>query len=326
MKFGLGIPTSSEGYYYKPGFVDEFKLINLCKLAESWGYESAWFNERFNITAKQLLPWTSNPNFFEAIMTMSYIAAVTQKIHLVTGILQPILRDPLLLANQLGTLDRFSHGRIILGLGIGANRTELVNLKPALYNAHRGNIINEFLDVFPLLISQDTVSFKGNYYQYDNVSSTPKPLSPLKIYLAGRGINTLRRLAHSCSGWILPISTSPNEVIQRKHELSPFLDKEQRSIDEINLIGFTILSLDRDSEKAKQRFLKSRMLEFTGSKTPDEFINIAAIGTPEEVIEKIIKLKESGETSLIVNKVPASEFEEIEEQFQMFAEEVIPFI
>ncbi len=68
------------------------------------------------------------------------------------------------------------------------------------------------------------------------------------------------------------------------------------------------------------------MLEFTGSKTPDEFINIAAIGTPEEVIEKIIKLKESGETSLIVNKVPASEFEEIEEQFQMFAEEVIPFI
>ena len=86
MKFGLGIPTSSEGYYYKPGFVDEFKLINLCKLAESWGYESAWFNDRFNITAKQLLPWTSNPNFFEAIMTMSYIAAVTQKIHLVTGI------------------------------------------------------------------------------------------------------------------------------------------------------------------------------------------------------------------------------------------------
>jgi len=326
MKFGLGVPTSSEGYYYKPGFVDQFKLINLCQMAETWGYESTWFNERFNIPDKQLLPWTNYPNFFEVIMTISYIAAVTQNIKLVTGILQPILRDPLLLANQIGTLDHFSHGRVILGLGIGADRTELVNLKPTLDKANRGDILNEFLEVFSLLVSQDIVNFNGNYYQYDKVTSIPKPLNPLKIYLAGRGTNTLRRLAHSCSGWILPISTSPNEVINRKQELSPFLDEEHRSIDEINLIGFTILSLDRDSKQAKQRFLHSRMLEFTGTKTPDEFINIAAIGTPEEVIEKVIRLKESGETSLIVNKVVASEFNELEEQLQMFAEEVMPFI
>ena len=69
-----------EGFYYKPGFVDQFKLINLSKMAESWGYESAWFNERFDIPEKQLLPWTIYPNFFEVIITISYIAAVTQNI------------------------------------------------------------------------------------------------------------------------------------------------------------------------------------------------------------------------------------------------------
>ena len=327
MRFGLGIPTASEGYYFRPPFADHDQAIALLESAESWGYDSAWFNERFNMPVDLLESGSRQPNFYEVVVAMSYGAAVTKRIHLAQGVLQPSLRDPLLLANQMGTLDQFSKGRAILGVGKGANRQEFVEMRPRSAKAHRGDMLDEFLEVFTLLASQNGVSYSGKYYEYEGVSSFPKPVQePFPIYLAGRSDNTLRRLARWCSGWVMPISSSPDDVIRRKEELEPLAEKEGRDLSQMDLMAVTVMSLDSDHEKAVKRFAGSRLTEFMGSRSLEEFVEIASIGTPEEAIEKVARMKEAGSTSYLVNKAVARDFTELSEQFQRFAEEVAPHV
>ncbi len=327
MKFGLGIPTASEGYYFTSPFADHEQISRLFKVAEGLGYDSAWVNERFNMPQDILEDRSKQPNFYEVISSLSYTAAITKRIRLATGVLQPSLRDPILLANQMATLDAFSKGRAILGVGVGANKQEFVAMKPRNAKAHRGDMLDEFLVALTLLLSQDNVTHKGSYYEFHNVTIALKPIQrPLPIYIAGRSPDTLRRMAHWCAGWLMPISSSPGDVRQRREELLPLLEKEGRSISELDLAAVTILSLDKDREKAVRRFRNSRLTEFMGSRTIEEFTQIAPIGTPQEAIERIVGLKEAGATTCIVSKSPVDDFEELVEQFQMFAEEVMPFV
>src|SRR5262249_60047777 len=86
--------------------------LDLCwrmaRLADRSGYDAVWVGD--SIVAKPRL---------EAVTTLAYLAGITERVRLGTAVLLPALRHPVVLANELATVDHMSRGRVVLGLGVG---------------------------------------------------------------------------------------------------------------------------------------------------------------------------------------------------------------
>ena len=77
------------------------------------------------------------------------------------------------LAKQAATLDHFTKGRFLLGVGLGSLRYEFEALFPNKRGTRRGDVLDEGLEALQLLLTQDVASYKGNFYEFDNICITP---------------------------------------------------------------------------------------------------------------------------------------------------------
>src|SRR5579871_3784225 len=102
----------------------------LAALAESLGYESLWTAEHIIL---QDLPPGESPRpgtmpFLDSVAGLGFLAAHTQTMKLATGVLLLPQHHPLLLAKQLASVDVLSHGRLIVGIGVGSIEAEAVGM------------------------------------------------------------------------------------------------------------------------------------------------------------------------------------------------------
>ena len=113
-------------------------LVELAHAAEDLGYATAWLPDHV------LPPGEFGSEFggvYEALVTIAYLAAVTERLRLGTSVLVAPLRDPFVLAKQVATLHRLSSGRVILGLGVGWANPSLPRMRLQYLSAfceHRG--------------------------------------------------------------------------------------------------------------------------------------------------------------------------------------------
>jgi alkanesulfonate monooxygenase SsuD/methylene tetrahydromethanopterin reductase-like flavin-dependent oxidoreductase (luciferase family) len=164
----------------------------------------------------------------EALETLTWAAARTERIGLGTSVLILPNRHPLLLAKQVATLDAMSGGRVILGLGIGPNRTE-TSADTTLLGSHRGSLsreydsfgavgprgprMDEYLAAMRLLWREEAPSFEGEYVRFERAMMFPKPVQrphpPLLV--GGRSAAALERAARWDAGW-MPSQVTTTEV------------------------------------------------------------------------------------------------------------------
>jgi len=113
-------------------FADLGDVVRISQAAERLGYHSVWGND--HITAPRYVreAHANQPRFFEPLITLAYVAAHTTTIRLGTAVLVMPMREPVYLAKQVATLDHASHGRVLLGVGVGAYREELEAIKPTM--------------------------------------------------------------------------------------------------------------------------------------------------------------------------------------------------
>ena len=112
MEFGISIPTCREGMDMAPGTVKPDDIIRLMKAAEDFGFDSAWGVDHITPSNRIRNLYDIVPNFYEVITTLTYCAAITKSIKIATGVVVMPLREPILLAKQLSTLDALSGGRV----------------------------------------------------------------------------------------------------------------------------------------------------------------------------------------------------------------------
>ena len=93
------------------------------------------------------------------------------------------IRHPVLLAKELATLDFMSGGRFFLGVGPGWNEPEFTSMGTSL--RERGRRTDEILDALKLLLTQDNVSFQGEFFQFDHVTIEPRPEKYFTVWVAG---------------------------------------------------------------------------------------------------------------------------------------------
>ena len=181
VEFGISLPTGREGLMVPTGFASRETIVEAGTLAEELGYQSVWGNDHITVQdyRKHLRP---KPAFFEPLIAMAVVSAVTKEIKLGTGVLVLPWRAPSLVvfAKQLATLDVLSGGRVLLGIGTGAYREE----SAALGIKDRLRMMNEGLGAMRALFNEDPARYDGRYVKFKNIEFYPKPLQkPFPIYL-----------------------------------------------------------------------------------------------------------------------------------------------
>ncbi len=193
--------------------------VQLATEAERRGFASLWFPEHTHIPVGRRTPWPGGGDLpqeyshtLDPFVALGAAAAVTERLHLGTGICLVAQHDPIVLAKEVATLDLISGGRFLFGIGVGWNEDEMEH--HGVDPSRRRAVVREKVLAMKALWTQDEASFDGEFVKFEPSWSWPKPVQqphpPILMGGAG-GPVTYRHIIEYCDGW-MPISGRSNVV------------------------------------------------------------------------------------------------------------------
>jgi probable F420-dependent oxidoreductase len=332
MRFGVSFPTCKEGLSLPLPYCDVDTVLRMIQEAERLGFDSVWGNDHITPPAYVRHDYADPPKFYEPLMVFAAASRLTERIKMGVAVLVLPMREPVYLAKQVATLDQISGGRFILAVGTGAYREEFEAIMPRLKGAHRGKMLDEGVTALRRLLTERRASFKGRYYEFENIELYPKPAQdPFPIYMGGNNANVIRRTATDGQGW-MPAAVSLDDLRQGRAELFRQAEAAGRDPTAIDVAPQLMVCMDRGGESAVERFRKSRMyvhLQSLASSTLREqnlsrMEQFNLVGTPSELIDRIGALSDAGVTTLAATSFLSETPEIMFEDMQRFAEEVMP--
>ena len=196
--------------------------------------------------------------YCEALSTLTYLAGFTQRIKLGTSVLLTPLRDPLLAAKIIATLDYLSGGRVIVGAGVGWMEEEFEALGLNTF-AERGRVTTEYIRIFKELWTKEDPQYQGRYYQVSGIKFHPKPVQKphQPIWIGGHSPAALSRAASIGDGWmpaglIGPVSLEPEEMANRIDQLRDLTEKAGRPREAVDVAFSTFVSFDSPPAGARR--------------------------------------------------------------------------
>lgn len=331
MRFGLGVPTGTEGLMYPVPYAGIEDAVRLAVVAEDLGFESVWGNDHLTTQAYVRDEVTTPPNFFDPFAYLSYVAAVTQRIRLATAVMVLPFRHPVVAAKQAATLDRLSAGRAVLGVGIGAYREEFEAMWPGR-RLNRGEYAAEAIQALRALFTQRRASFDGTWVSFDDVESYPKPVqSPLPILSGGNAAGSRHRAARYGDGW-LPACLTPAEIADGLADIGQVAEASGRELPgEFEVALQVAVSVAPTHEEAERRFRESQLHTHLASlsastlkgRSLDSLAERNLIGTPDEVAEQVSRYADAGVTTMAGLLFAANTVPETIDVMAEFSETVI---
>ena len=162
--------------------------------------------------------YNSTDMFHEPMVLFGYLAAITTRLELVTGVLVLGQRQTALVAKQAAEVDVLTGGRMRLGIGIGWNYVEYEALGQNFRN--RGKRSEEQIALLRALWTQEVVDFHGKWHQVSYAGVNPPPVQrPIPIWLGGKADAVVRRVGQVADGWfpnVLP-DDAFRETLEQLH-------------------------------------------------------------------------------------------------------------
>jgi probable F420-dependent oxidoreductase len=207
--YGLGTRTVTNDGERFGAFVDDL---------ERFGFDSLWLSERISGDAP------------DPLIALSFAAARTTKLKLGMSVLVLPGRNPVLLAEELATLDRLSRGRLLPAFGLGVADPH----EQQAFGVARGDRAKIFDEALPLLRRfwvEESVDHDGTWFHYEGVRVRPRPVQqPLDLWLGGIAPSELRRVGRLGDGW-LPSFCTPDDVATGATEIRRVAADHDREID-----------------------------------------------------------------------------------------------
>lgn len=219
--------------------------------AEELGYSSYFVPDHLILPVDYSVKYPGNlgdgpdPDYLwkmpDPLMALSRASSVTERMLLGTGVLLVPERNPLHLAKEVASLDHFSDGRVLLGIGAGWNPEEGQILGCDF--PHRWTQTRECVEVMKTCWTDDISQHHGKYYEYPPLKCFPKPhqrphppvLLP-SIMLGGQWAKRVfRRIARWGDGW-LPVVTDIAQLVDGRNQIQEACKAEGRDPDEIQII------------------------------------------------------------------------------------------
>ncbi|MFQ5873286.1 MAG: LLM class flavin-dependent oxidoreductase [Dehalococcoidia bacterium] len=285
----------------------------LAEKAEGWGYDSFWVPD-----------FVLKPRL-EAMAALTAAAQKTSRITLGTAVIVLPFRHPLQLAKSAVSVDRLSNGRLVLGVGIGADAREFEVMGADIHQ--RAGMSDERLEILSRLLTETNVTHQGKFHQFKDVTLGLPPLQqphiPIWVGAVWKGQiaeGVIRRTARYADAF-LTVDAPVQAYKEAQERITRQAEAYGRDPSTIEWAVFLWTRLEDDPEEARQkvaRELSSRRLDQQAA----EFGKAAAMGTPQQCIEVIEEYAALGVTHFILDSAcPASE---MIQQYQQIATEVLP--
>ena len=216
MQVGLSLPQ------FGPTATREH-VLRCARAADAAGFDSLWaadhvvvpreFRSPYPYAADGINSTIYPPDvMLEALTLLTFVAGATERIQLGTSVLVLPMRQPVLLAKVLATLDHLSGGRLTLGVGVGWCEEEFEVLS-APYD-RRGRRTDEALRLLRAFWSEDWVDFEGEFYRVDGWTCRPRPAGTIPFWFGGDTRPQMERAVRFGDGW-MAAPRSPLEKTMR---------------------------------------------------------------------------------------------------------------
>jgi probable F420-dependent oxidoreductase len=179
------------------GTIDD--VVAVAKAAERFGYD--WVACSEHIAIPQSATNVRGPRYWDPITTLSFVAASTERVSLLSHVVVLGYHHPLELVKRWGTLDLASHGRVILGVGVGSLQPEFELLGHQFDG--RGERSDDALRAIRASWGVREPSYHGSHFEFSGFVVEPSGLPrPLEIWVGGRSRRSLRRAIELGDAWI----------------------------------------------------------------------------------------------------------------------------
>lgn len=209
MKLGAVLPTCEIGN-------DPIVIRDFAQTAEELGYahiliyDHVLGAEHADRDPRLAGPYTENDPFHEPLVLYGYLAALTQRIELATGVIILPQRQTALVAKQAAELDLLSGGRFRLGVGTGWNWVEYEAM--GVPYEQRGARLEEQVELLRRLWTEPVVSFEGRFHSVPRAGLLPRPSRSIPIWFGGMSKPAVKRAARIGDGFSFG---SPNDAMLR---------------------------------------------------------------------------------------------------------------
>ncbi|HEX9534262.1 MAG TPA: TIGR03619 family F420-dependent LLM class oxidoreductase [Stellaceae bacterium] len=216
MEIGFNLPIS--GPLSSPE-----SMTRIAQQGEALGYDYLTLTDHVVLPNLRVpgYPYSESGEFFgegperrhEQLTAAAFIAAKTTRIRLVLAVMVVPHRPAVLAAKMLSTIDVFSGGRLVVGIGAGWLQAEFEEVVGPPFAA-RGRVTDEYLSAFHNLWTEEAPHFEGNWVRYDGISFAPKPVQKPHppIWVGGESGPSLRRAARFGDAWY-PIGSNSKHLL-----------------------------------------------------------------------------------------------------------------
>lgn len=308
VQFGLAVQN-----FVAPGETpDPEGILRYGERAEALGFESLWAWDHILLGSRPAFP------FLESLSVLTALAVRTRRIRLGTGVLVLPLRNPVVLAKALATLDVLSGGRLILGVAAGWYRREFRACGVPFDT--RGRLFVQHLDVLKRLWAEEEVTLASEPYRLERDVQAPRPLQrPRPPILVGGYVDAaLRRAATLADGWLTYLYT-PESFARVWAKVLGFAREAGRDPRELTSTNQLPIYIGPPSAEAGPRLRGWLERNFDVASWSESTLDSAIAGTVEECVSRLREHVATGVHRLIF--IP---YEYSPDQLEVLAREVLP--
>lgn len=217
---------------YNPQFVTGAGLTRFARAAEEAGFSGIAFTDHPAPSHKWLT--AGGHDALDPFAALSFVAGVTERLHLIPNIVVLPYRNPFLVAKASATMDVLSGGRFILSVAAGYLRSEYRAL--GVDFERRNELFDQSLEVLRGVWSTDVFSYEGTGFTAVGVTANPKP-GHVPIWIGGNSPLSRRRVARYGDGWNpfpapAPLArTARTRVLESLDDLAPMIDHLRRHVE-----------------------------------------------------------------------------------------------
>ncbi len=325
-RFGVFLPS-----YVWPGDGPERArgMLDFAREVEDTGFDSIFITDHL-LAASQFY----SVSFLEPFTALSLVAGVTERVKLGTSVLVMPIREPVLLAKQLATMQFLSNDRIVLGAGIGWYPPEYRNT--GVRKAERGARTDEILDIIVPLLEGETVTYKGEFYDIEDVMIEPRSGERPEVWIGGgsqladpgspdlpRIVEAVKQRILKSEGWVPRPTCPPEDIARDWEELQVYFRNHGQDPSDLVVAheNFYHFVGTQDKAKARAEQHEAMLRVMSEARGPEYLERVYLFGTPDEVVEALQARVDAGVERFMLHTMTPDPA-----QLEQWATHIIPHV